>query len=235
MRCTSDADYKNAEVFLVDYQFLINRSKMKLLFVGTFIFVLIATSVARTRDWWERGNFYQVYPRSFMDSNGFVVEIWYFPFSPVDAIFNAAMVLVTWTGLRAKFLTWKRSEWLAFGCRLFFKAQWRISVMTSATTRRFITSMEIWKILRISLNVASSWALSWFSISCQITPATKVTGLKCLSWTIPTTKIFMSGIRGRKTTWLANENRRRTGTVCSDIPLGNGLKLERNIISINAS
>lgn len=30
---------------------------------------LAALSIAE-KDWWENGNFYQVYPRSFMDSNG---------------------------------------------------------------------------------------------------------------------------------------------------------------------
>lgn len=33
--------------------------------------VITVLSVGPTNaDWWESGNFYQIYPRSFMDSNG---------------------------------------------------------------------------------------------------------------------------------------------------------------------
>lgn len=30
----------------------------------------LVASIASARDWWENGNFYQIYPRSFKDSNG---------------------------------------------------------------------------------------------------------------------------------------------------------------------
>lgn len=40
---------------------------MILLYFIRFLVVLPAVWGA---DWWENGNFYQIYPRSFMDSNG---------------------------------------------------------------------------------------------------------------------------------------------------------------------
>lgn len=40
---------------------------MILLYLIRFLAVLPAVWCA---DWWENGNFYQIYPRSFMDSNG---------------------------------------------------------------------------------------------------------------------------------------------------------------------
>lgn len=34
------------------------------------IFASICQSSFAALDWWERGNFYQIYPRSFKDSDG---------------------------------------------------------------------------------------------------------------------------------------------------------------------
>lgn len=46
------------------------KTENKMQLVGKFIvlFSLIAGGLAK--DWWENGNFYQIYPRSFRDSNG---------------------------------------------------------------------------------------------------------------------------------------------------------------------
>lgn len=41
----------------------------KLIVIFLIAFALCHVSHSE-RDWWENGNFYQVYPRSFKDSNG---------------------------------------------------------------------------------------------------------------------------------------------------------------------
>ena len=40
------------------------------LFVVLLSCALLYLSDCRTKEWWERGNFYQIYPRSFKDSDG---------------------------------------------------------------------------------------------------------------------------------------------------------------------
>ena len=41
---------------------------MKLL--GRFMIIFSLATSGLARDWWENGNYYQIYPRSFKDSNG---------------------------------------------------------------------------------------------------------------------------------------------------------------------
>lgn len=40
------------------------------MFALYFIAILLILPAVWSADWWENGNFYQIYPRSFMDSNG---------------------------------------------------------------------------------------------------------------------------------------------------------------------
>ena len=40
------------------------------IFVGIFIIIAASIVHAAKLQWWERGNFYQIYPRRFADSNG---------------------------------------------------------------------------------------------------------------------------------------------------------------------
>ena len=43
-------------------------NKMELL--GRFMIICSLVASGLARDWWENGNYYQIYPRSFKDSNG---------------------------------------------------------------------------------------------------------------------------------------------------------------------
>lgn len=45
---------------------VINLSNMKVFSV----ILLLGLARGAERDWWERGNFYQIYPRSWKDSDG---------------------------------------------------------------------------------------------------------------------------------------------------------------------
>lgn len=38
--------------------------------LGKFILLISLVAGGMAKDWWENGNFYQIYPRSFRDSNG---------------------------------------------------------------------------------------------------------------------------------------------------------------------
>lgn len=38
--------------------------------IALVLFTFLCTSLARDLEWWEGGNFYQIYPRSFKDSDG---------------------------------------------------------------------------------------------------------------------------------------------------------------------
>lgn len=50
----------------MDFDFCIMKIEVLILALGLYIQFCNGIS----RDWWERGNFYQIYPRSFKDSNG---------------------------------------------------------------------------------------------------------------------------------------------------------------------
>lgn len=47
------------------------ETKMNSLIVFSFLCTILCCISSYVKcDWWEHGNFYQIYPRSFMDSNG---------------------------------------------------------------------------------------------------------------------------------------------------------------------
>lgn len=52
------------------HSLLDQRCSDKMLKFNIFLLLLWFSNVSCAKDWWENGNFYQIYPRSFQDSNG---------------------------------------------------------------------------------------------------------------------------------------------------------------------